>query len=84
MTDKYKRHGILQTLAECGILPNDLVMPLYKGARTQVEFWEAHKRLKGSARSDIVLPLAGRRGRMGVDLDRYHDVFKADPPAAPR
>lgn len=74
-TDKYKRHGILQTLAECGVLPNDLVTPLYDGARTQAQFWDAHKRLQGSTRSDIVLPLAGWRGHMGVDFDRYVEVF---------
>lgn len=76
-TDKYKRHGILQTLAECGILPNELIMPLYEGPRTQKKFWDAHQHLKGSSRSDIVLPLAGWRGHMGVSMDRYREIFSA-------
>lgn len=76
-TDKYKRHGILQTLAECGILPNDLVPPIYEGPRTERQYWDAHRRLKGGSRSDIVLPLAGWRGRMGVDMDRYREIFEA-------
>ena len=75
-TDKYKRYGILQTLAECGILPNDLITPLYDGSRTQIQVWSANKHVKGSPRSDIVLPLAGWRGHMGVDMDRYREIFQ--------
>jgi len=76
-TDKYKRLGILQTLAECGVLPNDLITPLFEGFRSQKRFWDAHKQLKGSSRSDIVLPLAGWRGYMGVDMARYREIFGA-------
>ena len=74
-TDKYKRHGILQTLAECGVLPNLHCMALYDGQRLQREWWAAHHQMKGAPRSDIVLPLAGWRGQMGVDMGRAREVF---------
>ncbi len=76
-TDKYKRHGILQTLAECGVLPNEHCVALYDGPRLQRDWWAAHHRLKGAPRSDIVLPLAGWQGRMGVDTARARDLFGA-------
>ncbi|KCZ86085.1 hypothetical protein HAD_10370 [Hyphomonas adhaerens MHS-3] len=56
-TDKYKRYGILQTLAVAGILPSD------------------HDTDGQPARSDIVHPLAGWRGGMGVDYDVASKVF---------
>ena len=55
--DKYKRYGMLQTLAVTGVLPSD---PETDGQ---------------PARSDIVHPLAGWRGRMGVDYEVASKVF---------
>ena len=74
-TDKYKRYGILQTLAELGILPNDLIKPAYEGFSTRTERWEAERKLKGSPRSDIVLPLSAWRGKNGVNWKRYEEIF---------
>lgn len=77
-TDKYKRYGILQTLAECGILPNPFLTPFWDNFYTCTESWEAHDKLKGSSRSDIILPLAGWRGRFGVNWERYREIFGED------
>ena len=56
-TDKYKRYGILQTLAVTGVMPGD------PDSGNQ------------PARSDIVHPLAGWRGSMGVDYDVASTIF---------
>ena len=75
-TDKYKRYGILETLAELGILPNDLIKPTYDGSSTFEECQEAYSKLKGSPRSDIVLPFGAWRGKNGVNWKRYEEVFE--------
>lgn len=74
-TDKYQRYGILQTLAECGILPNDYFEPAYDKFSTQQELWETSKKIKGSSRSDVILPLAGWRGINKVNFKRYKEIF---------
>ncbi|MFD2562878.1 hypothetical protein [Aquimarina rubra] len=61
-TDKYKRYGILQTLAILGILPSN------------AEFDNQ------PARSDIVLPLAGWRGELGVDFQKAIEIFELKVP----
>lgn len=76
-TDKYKRYGILQTLAECGILPNKFINPKYIEFTSRRELWEASKKLTTSHRSDIILPLGGWRGENGVDIVRYEEIFNA-------
>lgn len=75
-TDKYKRYGILMTLAECGILPNDFILPMYDQFSTRKEVWKANEDLTTSHRSDIVLPLGGWKGKNGVDFNRYKDIFE--------
>ncbi|WP_342331268.1 hypothetical protein [Pedobacter sp. FW305-3-2-15-E-R2A2] len=74
-TDKYQRYGILQTLAACGILPNDYFEPAYDKFSTQKELWEISKKMKGSSRSDVILPLAGWRGINKVNLKKYKEIF---------
>lgn len=74
-TDKYKRYGILLTLAEAGILPNDYIKPLYEAFYTRREMWAASENLKTSHRSDIVLPFGGWKGKNGVDFKRYEEIF---------
>ena len=75
-SDKYKRYGILQTLAECGILPNKYISPKYEAFTTEKDLWKASERLPTSDRSDIVLPLAGWKGEDGVDFKRYDEIFQ--------
>lgn len=74
-TDKYKRFGILQTLSECGILPNAYIKPKYDGFTSQIGLWEASDKVKTSGRADVVLPFAGWTGENGVDLERAKLIF---------
>lgn len=74
-TDKYKRYGILQTLAECGILPNSFIKPRYEAFNTQKDLWKASENLTTSFRSDIILPLGGWKGENGVNRKRYAEIF---------
>jgi len=74
-TDKYMRYGILITLAECGILPNDLIEPSFDKFVTLKDKLEADKKTKSSLRSDIVLPLAGWRGEFGVNFEKAKEIF---------
>ncbi|MCP4131911.1 MAG: hypothetical protein GY754_13115 [bacterium] len=55
-TDKYKRYGILLTLSECGILPNEFIPPKYDKFSTKKEIRKASENLTTSHRSDIILP----------------------------
>lgn len=57
-TDKYKRYGILQTLAILGILPSKKELD------------------KQPVRSDIVMPLAGWKGKLGVDFKKASEIFE--------
>lgn len=75
-TDKYKRYGILETLAECGILPNPLLNAKYDQFIPQTELWQTSRKLKGSDRSDIVLPLGAWKGAYGVNWQRYREIFE--------
>ncbi|CAL2082950.1 conserved hypothetical protein [Tenacibaculum dicentrarchi] len=61
-TDKYKRYGILQTLAILGILDSKQELD------------------KQPARSDIVMPLAGWKGKLGVNFKRAEEIFKITMP----
>ncbi|MCC7541626.1 MAG: hypothetical protein IT379_35740 [Deltaproteobacteria bacterium] len=72
---KYGRYGILEALAEVGVLPNPLVAPSWDRFVTQAERWDASKKSKGSARSDIVLPFGAWRGALGVDWKRAKKLF---------
>lgn len=79
--DKYARLGILEALAEAGVLPNGLLTPTYDRLPTRPEVWEASRRLRGSSRSDIVLPFGAWRGSDGVDWDRADRLFAIAAPA---
>lgn len=74
-TDKYKRYGILQTLAECGILPNKFIRPKYEQFTSEKDLWKASDKVTASFQSDIVLPLGGWKGENGVDTKRYKEIF---------
>jgi hypothetical protein len=77
-TDKYKRFGILQTLSECGILPNSYIKPKYDGFTSQVDLWKASDKVKTSCRADVILPLAGWTGENGVDHERAKLIFNIE------
>ncbi|WP_370409029.1 hypothetical protein [Tenacibaculum dicentrarchi] len=61
-TDKYKRYGILQTLAILEILPS----------RKELD--------NQPSRSDIVLPLAGWKGKLGVNFEKAEEIFEITMP----
>ena len=61
-TDKYKRYGILQTLAILEILPSKEAL------------------YNQPTRSDIVLPLAGWKGELGVNFEKAIDFFNLTMP----
>ncbi len=75
-TDKYKRYGILLTLSECGILPNEFITPAYDKFLTRKEVWKASENLTTSHRSDIVLPFGGWKGENKVNYKRYEEIFE--------
>lgn len=74
-TDKYKRYGILQTLAECGIIPNPFIAPRYETFITPQDLRKASENLTTSFRSGIILPLGGWRGECGIDRNRFKEIF---------
>lgn len=74
-TDKYQRYGILQALAELGIMPNPYLPPSLDRAILVAERHEAGRQVPGGSRSDIVLPLAGWRGEIGIDQDRVKTLL---------
>lgn len=73
--EKYRFRGQLITLAELGILPNPHVKPLYDGFVSFQDRCLIGQKIRGSARSDIVMPLAGWRGDNPIDEDRLHFLF---------
>ncbi len=74
-TDKYKRYGILQTLAECGILPNDRIKPKHEGFTNYSDFLKINSDFLKNSRSDIVLPLAGWKGENRINNKRVKELF---------
>lgn len=74
-TDKYSRYGILQALAEVGVMPNPFLPPSLDRHIPRSEIWAASAKVKGGPHSDIVLPLAGWRGEMGIDRTRLASLF---------
>ncbi len=74
-TDKYQRLGILEALAEAGVLPNGSLAPSWERFVPVPERWEASRKMKGAPRSDIVLPFGAWRGRDGVDREAVRRLF---------
>ena len=72
-SNKYVRFGILQALAEVGVLPNPLVPPIYERFVPRTQYWEASKKLQQNSRSDITLPFAAWKG--GVNWARSRVLF---------
>jgi len=73
--DKYQRYGMLEALGEVGVLPNPLVTPRWDRFTPNAERHAASAKLRGSPRSDIVLPFGGWRGALGVDWKRTEELF---------
>lgn len=73
--DKYQRYGILEALAEVGVLPNAFVAPRWDAFTPNEQLFAASRKVRGSSRSDIVLPFGGWRGSLGVDWRRAEELF---------
>ncbi|MFD0941639.1 hypothetical protein [Pedobacter boryungensis] len=73
--DRDKRYGILQTLAECGILENDFIQSKYDEFTTQMDISHALKNVRTSHRSNIPLPYGAWRGTNGINFNRFHEIF---------
>lgn len=80
--DKYQRYGILEALAEVGVLPNPYVASRWDTFTPNKERFAASAKVRGSPRSDIVLPFGGWRGTLGVDWRRAKDLFGVGRPSA--
>lgn len=78
--DKYQRYGILEALAEVGVLPNPLIAPRWDAFTPNVDRHAASAKVRGSPRSDIVLPLGAWRGALGVDWTRAAELFDVRRP----
>ena len=74
-TDKYQRYGILQALAELGVMPNPYLPPSFDRAILATERHTAGRQVPGGSRSDIVLPLSGWRAELGIDRSRLEKLF---------
>ena len=73
--EKYRFRGQLMTLAELGVMPNPYIKPLYDGFTPFMERCRIAEQIPGSARSDVVLPLAGWRGDNPIDEERLKTLF---------
>jgi hypothetical protein len=73
-SSKYARYGMLEALAEVGVLPNALISPSWDRFVTRTEVWAASRKVRGAPRSDIVLPFGAWRG--GVDWKRAKSLFR--------
>lgn len=72
---KYSVRGQLLSLAEFGIMPNDLYPPMVDRFVDTVEKMKLYEKAKGSPRSDIILPLAAWRGEYAIDEERLEKFF---------
>lgn len=73
--EKYRFRGQLMVLAELGIMPNPYIKPLYDGFVSFQQRCMIGDKIRGSLRSDIVLPLSGWRGDNAINQDRLHLLF---------
>lgn len=71
----YALRGLLMTLAELGVMYNPFIKPLFDEFSDCNTRWEAERKVPGSSRSDIVLPLAGWRGEYGICEERFNELF---------
>ena len=73
--EKYRFRGQLITLAELGVMPNPYIKPLFDGFTPFTERCKISKKVPGSLRSDIELPLSGWRGDDPIDEERLKMLF---------
>ncbi|MDE7415973.1 MAG: hypothetical protein K2N44_06635 [Lachnospiraceae bacterium] len=74
--EKYRLRGQLMTLAELGVMPNPYIKPLFDEFTDFGTLCEAGRKVPGSNRSDIVLPLGGWRGKYRICEERFRQLFE--------
>lgn len=73
--EKYRLRGQLITLAELGVMPNPYIPPLFDRFTDFMTRCDIDRKIPGSPRSDVVLPLAGWHGENGVCEKRFYELF---------
>lgn len=74
-TDKYRRYGVLLALGELGIMPSAVLGPSADGFIPWEVRLHASSKAGGSPRSDVVVPLSGWRGELGIDWARVDTLY---------
>lgn len=74
--EKYRLRGQLMALADLGVMPNPYIKPLFDEFTDFGTLCEAGRKVPGSSRSDIILPLAGWRGKYGICEERFQELFE--------
>lgn len=64
--EKYRLQGQLISLAELGVIPNPFIPPLFDKFTDFMTQCDIGRKIPGSSRSDVVLPLAGWHGENGT------------------
>lgn len=73
--EKYRFRGQLMALAELGVMPNPYIKPLYDGFVSFQERCMVSHKVRGSLKSDVILPLSGWRGDNAIDEERLQILF---------
>lgn len=73
--ETYRLRGQLMALAELGVMYNPVIKPLFDGFTKHDIRCGLGRKLPGSSRSDIVLPLGGWRGKYGICEERFCELF---------
>lgn len=73
--EKYRLRGQLTALAELGVMPNPYIPPLFDQFTDFMTRCEIGRKVPGSSRSDVVLPLAGWHGENGICEERFSELF---------
>lgn len=74
--EKYRLRGQLIALAELGVMPNPYIPPLFDRFTDFITQCDISRKIPGSSRSDVVLPLAGWHGDNGICEKRFYELFK--------
>lgn len=74
--EKYRLRGQLIAVAELGVMPNPYISPLFDTFTDFITRCHISRKVPGSSRSDVVLPLSGWRGENGICEKRFYELFK--------
>lgn len=75
--EKYRLRGQLIALAELGVMPNPYIPPLFDKFTDFITQCEIGRKIPGSPRSDVGLPLSGWHGENGICEERFYELFES-------